>query len=627
MGWLNVLAATYDNCISEVGKTETIQKGQGKNAFYQTVVLLPVSHITNNAGIEITINENGEFKNAVKVDKNDQMTIMPVSEDSASRSSGITPMPLFDKLSYIAGDYDNYAADEKKKRPCYEAYMDTLHGWADLSDTPQKVKAICTYLDRGTVLKDLIDKNIYDGTDTFVRFVVIGIEEPVLEPWRDKEVYESYIRYYDTLLTEMDIDYTTGELCPVTQKLPSKIRNSGDKAKIISSNDTSNYTFRGRFLSASEAVVVGYEVSQKAHNALRWLIARQGYKNGSEAIICWSPGNYYVPSPMNDSSQFEMDDEEEEDEISFDTEELFAKRLNKAIAGYRQNFDRDIQRIEKDTLKVVVMAVDTADGSGQGRLSITYYNEQEPQHFLNNILKWYSECCWEFYVRRKQGFLISSPSPEDIVAAAFGTQRSEFVDADDKIKKKSIDRLLPCIVQERKIPKDIVYAAVRNVSNPQRFKKANWDRLLASACAMIKKYQYDYGKEVFSVALNKESMDRDYLFGRLLAAAHKLEDYVNFKSGNSGRETSAMRYWSTYTQKPARTFMTIREKLQPYISKLKTGTRNYYQSLAEEIFAKLEETNSFHNEPLKENYLLGYYSQMAEFRNYKSTETNEEEEE
>ena len=256
------------------------------------------------------------------------MTIMPVSEDSASRSSGITPMPLFDKLSYIAGDYDNYAADEKKKRPCYEAYMDTLHGWADLSDTPQKVKAICTYLDRGTVLKDLIDKNIYDGTDTFVRFVVIGIEEPVLEPWRDKEVYESFIRYYDTLLTEMDIDYTTGELCPVTQKLPSKIRNSGDKAKLISSNDNKNFTFRGRFSSASEAVVVGYEVSQKAHNALRWLIARQGYKNGSEAIICWSPGNYYVPSPMNDSSQFEMDDEEEEDEISFDTEELFAKRLN-----------------------------------------------------------------------------------------------------------------------------------------------------------------------------------------------------------------------------------------------------------------------------------------------------------
>ncbi len=624
MGWLNVLAATYDNCISEVGKTEKISKGKGEKTFDQTLVLLPISHITNNAGIEITINEKGEFKSAARVDKSDQITIMPATEDSASRGNGVNPMPLFDKLSYVAGDYDDHVTDDKKKRPCYEKYMEQFHLWADLPDTPLKVKAICKYLDHGSVIKDLKDNNVFDGTDTFVRFVVTGIENITVKTWCDKEVYDSFIRYYDSVLTEMDIDYTTGEICPVTQKLPSKIRNSGDKAKLISSNDNTNFTFRGRFSSASEAVRIGYEVSQKAHNALRWLISRQGYNNGSESIVCWSPGNLDIPSPMSDSGQFDVD--EDEYEIGFDTEEQFAKRLNKAIAGYRQNFDKDIRRIEKDTLKVVIMAVDTADGSGQGRLSITYYNEQESQSFLNNIFKWYSECCWEFYVKKKEAFLISSPSPEDIVLAAFGVERGEFVDVDDKAKKKYIDRLLPCIVQGRKIPKNMVYAAVRNVSNPQRFKKANWDRLLTSACAMIKKYQYDYGKEVFSVALNKESMDRDYLFGRLLAASHKLEDYVNFKSGNSGRETSAMRYWSTYAQKPARTFMTIRDKLQPYISKLKIGTRNYYQSLAEEILAKLEQAGSFNNEPLKENYLLGYYSQMAEFRNYKSTEINEEEE-
>ena len=46
--------------------------------------------------------------------------------------------------------------------------------------------------------------------------------------------------------------------------------------------------------------------------------------------------------------------------------------------------------------------------------------------------------------------------------------------------------------------------------------------------------------------------------------------------------------------------------------------------LAEEIFCKLSETNSFNNEPLKENYLLGYYCQMAEFRKNKSTDTNKE---
>lgn len=626
MGWLNVLAATYDNCISEVGKTEKIHKGQGKASFDQTVILLPISHITNNAGIEITINEKGEFKSAAKVDKNDQITIMPVTEDSASRSSGITPMPLFDKLSYIAGDYDDFVTDDKNKRPYYEAYMEGLHLWAYLPDTPLKVKAICKYLDRGSVIKDLKAHNVYDGTDVFVRFIVTGTGMET-KTWLDKEVYESYIRYYDTLMTEKDIDYTTGNLCTVTQKLPSKIRNSGDKSKLISSNDTSNYTFRGRFSSASEAVSISYEVSQKAHNALRWLIARQGYKNGSESIVCWSPGNYSVPSPMKNSYQFqiEFDEENEEEEFYFDTEEFFAKKLNKAIAGYRQNFSKDLERINKDTLKVVVMAVDTADGSGQGRLSITYYNEQEPQTFLNNIFRWYSGCCWKFYIKEKGGNIIGSPSPEDIVIAAFGTERGDFVEADEKVKKKSIDRLLPCIVQGRKIPKDIVRAAARNASNPQRFSKNNWNKLLTTSCAVIRKYQNDYGKEVFSVALNKESMDRDYLFGRLLAVTHQLENYVNFKSGNNGRETNAMKYWSTYAQKPARTYKTVREKLQPYISKLKTGSRNYYQALAEEIFEKLEETNAFNNEPLKENYLLGYYSQMADFRKHNNTVVNEEE--
>ena len=75
--------------------------------------------------------------------------------------------------------------------------------------------------------------------------------------------------------------------------------------------------------------------------------------------------------------------------------------------------------------------------------------------------------------------------------------------------------------------------------------------------------------------------------------------------------------------------MIIRKGLKSYISKLSkinSGSRNYYQELAEEIFDKLAETDSFNNEPLKENYLLGYYSQMAEFRknNTKDNENSEE---
>ena len=47
--------------------------------------------------------------------------------------------------------------------------------------------------------------------------------------------------------------------------------------------------------------------------------------------------------------------------------------------------------------------------------------------------------------------------------------------------------------------------------------------------------------------------------------------------------------------------------------------------IRDRIFEKLEETNAFNNEPLKENYLLGYYSQMADFRKHNNTVVNEEE--
>ena len=87
---------------------------------------------------------------------------------------------------------------------------------------------------------------------------------------------------------------------PVATKHPRNIRRPGDGAKLISSNDTANFTFRGRFLDAGEACTVGYAASHKAHNALRWLIARQGYRNGEQAVVAWAVSGARVPNPCED---------------------------------------------------------------------------------------------------------------------------------------------------------------------------------------------------------------------------------------------------------------------------------------------------------------------------------------
>ena len=627
MGWIEVLARTYDNCLSEIGKINVRTKKYKGKEFSETIVLLPESHLTVNAFAEIRLRIDGEYITARKVDKNDQLTIVPVTEDSASRSSGITPMPLCAKLSYIAGDYDEYVQEEKNKRPCYEAYMKELHKWSDLPDTPKKIKAICSYLDKGCVMKDLTENGVYDGTDGFVRFIVTDNNGNDRENriWLDAAIYDSFIRYYRTCMENNDVDYSTGKVCAVTQKLPAKLRNTGDKAKLISSNDSTNFTFKGRFRTAAEAAMIGYETSQKAHNALRWLIANQGYKNDSESIICWSPGNEPVPSPMESTDEYY----EEDDDIIPDTEYAFVAKLNDAMNGYLHGFNgMDKNRVDRGDLKVVVMAVDTADGSNQGRLSITYYNEQHPVDFIRNIFQWHKDSSWIHYKKDSAGknYYYGAPSPKEIILTAYGSEVSGGIDiGNKKMLKKNIDRLLPCIVQGRKIPKDIVHAVVINLGNPLRFSLYNRNRLLENACAVIRKYQIDYGKEVFGVSLNKESIDRDYLFGRLLAVAHNLEDYVNYKSNNTGRETNAMKYWSVYAQKPAKTYNLIRQRLQPYISKLTSGSRNYYLELAEGIFDQLSQTDSFNNEPLGENYLMGYYSQSAEFRKNRTKETTKEE--
>ena len=82
MAWLKTLAETYDVYEDLAGIEKNNQ-----------AVLLPISHSTFNAQIEVTIDQDGIFQNARKLDKGkDVVTIIPVTEDSAARSSGIAPL-------------------------------------------------------------------------------------------------------------------------------------------------------------------------------------------------------------------------------------------------------------------------------------------------------------------------------------------------------------------------------------------------------------------------------------------------------------------------------------------------------------------------------------------------------
>ena len=291
MSWASKLLETYDICQSEVGEES------------ETGMLLPLSHLTTKAQIEVVLDENGKFIHAIEIPNDDAVTVIPVTEDSASRSSGITPHPLHDKLIYISKDYAEYTG--KRNDPHVLAHQNLLRQWVDSSYTHTSLVPIYQYLEQGTLLFDLISCDILklDGeqldkkykiqktvvqTEAFVRFKIRGKQKRIVEPWCDKMLFDAYHNFYTSQHTDEDLCYITGKMMYCTEKHPAKLRQGKDKAKLISTNDANGFTYRGRFVSKKEAISIGYETSQKIHNALRWLIQKQAYKQNGQTILVWN---------------------------------------------------------------------------------------------------------------------------------------------------------------------------------------------------------------------------------------------------------------------------------------------------------------------------------------------------
>lgn len=626
MAWLKTLADTYDVYADLAGVVQNDQP-----------VLLPISHSTFNAQIEVTIDGEGNFVNAKKLEKgSDAVTIIPVTEDSAARSSGIAPHPLCDKLCYIAGDYTEYTGDNKASY--YEAYMELLQDWAESGHTHPAVQTICKYLEKKSLIHDLITSKTLElddngkltdrikiqglgQTGAAVRFIVYGNE--VSEVWKNRELYRKYSEYYQQKSGEPELCYVSGMMESCSEKHPAKIRNSGDKAKLISGNDESGFTYRGRFTSKEQAVSVGYNASQKAHNALRWLIQKQGYTRDDSAIVSWIVNrDVQVPDIMKDSLNAYCDMDEFDDFEDWgspdtasankgDTGKYFAEQFNNAVNGYAGKFKADD--------KAAVIALEAAT---TGRLSVVYYDEMGARQYMDAILNWHQHCKWRRTINvgkagedKKKVTCECTPSPRDMALAAFGTQRSEWLDADSKLIRSTVKRLLPCITKKgMKIPKDIIMAAVRRASMPQSMSDFVWyNDVLSVACAMIR-YNYEMEGKVMDNFLNDNINDRNVLFGRLLAVYDYMEQRAMFEYDENGkvkerRTTNAKRYWNAYSSRPAKTAKTIEENLISYKKKLSDYVLNMFEEWESEIMIQFGE-KEFNNMMLSEMYLPGYYHQM-----------------
>ena len=570
--------------------------------------LLPVAHIFMNAGLELTLNKKGELTKAALIEKADAKTIIPVTIESGGRSGKNPPAhPLCDKLSYMLKDNGNK----------YQDYHAKLTAWAESDYTDIKLKIIKEYIESGRIINDLKTCSLWKGDkkdkkllDMVVRWRIEGLgETATAECWKDGNLFSLWEGYYLSVLAgkeasqNKDICMIIGEKLVITDNHPKNIVSFNANAKLISANDTSNFTYRGRFLDGTEACSIGYLSSQKAHNALRWLVDK-GYSLFGRSYLCWNPKGKHLPevwSPL---------DFDKKEPIASPTD--YKKQLKNTLAGYRNNLP--------DTEDVIIASVDAATN---GRMAVTYYNELRASDFLDRIESWYLTCCWN---SGKYG--IKTPTINEIVKAAYGIEREGRLEANDLIFKDNAQRLVKCLTEKAAIPYDIVRQLLQRASMPQAYDKRKYDnyaRLLVTACAVIRKYYNDKSKrEEWSLELDRTKTDKDYLFGRLLAVMEKVER--DTYEANEEREPNAIRMQAAFCERPFYYTHIIHQRLEPYFTRHKPSSRIYFKNEIGEIMEKLAEFDDNElNKPLNEKYVMGYYLQRAEMYKSKKKEIKEEE--
>lgn len=612
MSWMKQLYFTYD---------EIAKRDEENNE------LTPLAHQYKKAQIEVLLKENGELVTINLVNKENERTLIPVTEASEGRSSGVAPHPLCDTLSYVVKDFSKYCADEKSKNMAdkkYEAYIQNLRKWCESEYSHAKIRAVYQYLSSGDMLEDLIKNDILHIEDTgiyceekisgqpyekvLVRFKVImhdldsniGIES-------DMSLINAYIDFYLAHQEgRRDICYFSGTEKVISDNHPKGVVPIAGNAKLVSANDSSGYTFRGRFREAEQACALSYEASQKIHSALAWLVKKQGETIGTKdarTFVCWNPqGKKTIPLFADLCG---MDDVEEEI-VDVD----YGSKFRNILRGYREPF--------KEDENILVMGLEAATA---GRLSITYYNEFSAREFWDRIENWYDICQWKYFNAKRKKNDERAPSFKQIVQCAFGTEKGNFIDVNDKVLKEQSQRLMKCMLENGKMPLDIVNALVNRASTPTAYSYYNRAYLLSTTCAVLRKFYYDKKGEKIAMKLDLNNPDRSYLFGRLLAI-YDYAERCTYESSNE-RDTNAIRLQSAFVNHPMQTWMVLREVITPYYKKLGSRRSGYFESMISKIVEMIESVDETElNKRLKETYLLGYYLQRAEF--YKEKEEKQE---
>ena len=686
MSWMQKLYRTY----------EYVQE-QGLN---DEDLALPF-HMSKAVHLKVILNDKAEFVGAERFDGKKQVPIQVTEKSSKRAGSAIAPYALHDGLQYIAKTAGNYltieylskvaekdngkkwkeflaGTDEDKQKfadrekakykDCFEFYEKQLSGWNEFGNL-KEVKFVLQYIQKGSLIEDLLEKQIFSFKDNilsagkddpFSLTIVWAVEisnDLHSDLWNKPCIQSRWIEYQESLIQKgrhKSLCCITGDLDYPTEAYP-KINGN---AKLVSANDDTGFTFRGRFYGdkdngdkselGSQAVILGKNASQKAFSALKWLINRQGIRNGKQVILAWSSNciseedellsNLYQGDDIY-TSLFAKDKIDHSADLGLKTVE----QLKKKFHGYKEKLAANEQ--------ISLLMVDEPSKTG-GRMSLTFYQEKLRDDYFRDLDEWQDDFAW--YQEYKSSWIFAAPSLERIAEVVL--TKTEFEDKDRKSRRQLYARLLPVISGGKSvhIPYDLVQKSFQVACNPfanyrpedgEKIRSANWQRNIGVACALYKGWRarhHDLSqRRTYPMSLDTQNRSRDYIFGRLLAVAEHLERTA-LRIANETRATNAENYMQRFVMRPFHTWEQLETNLKPYKDRLRKdypvrisekfvltspiGFLNNRENEINQLICVLDDLKQEGcdlDKPLEPEFLLGYHSQKMAYRN-KSNQPEQE---
>ena len=628
-------------------------------------------HMSKAVHLKVILNDKAEFIGAERFEVKKQVPIQVTEKSSKRAGSAIAPYALHDGLQYIAKTARNYltieylskvaekdngkkwkeflaGTDEDKKKfadtekakykDCFEFYEKQLSGWTEFGNL-KEINIVLQYIQKGSLIEDLLEKQIFSFKDNilsvgkddpFSLTIVWAVEisnDPHSDLWNKPCIQSRWIEYQESLIQKgrhKSLCCITGDLDYPTEAYP-KINGN---AKLVSANDDTGFTFRGRFYGdkdngdkselGSQAVILGKNASQKAFSALKWLINRQGIRNGKQVILAWS-NNCISDEDKLLSNLYQGDDiytslfAKDKIDHSADLGLKTVEQLKKKFHGYKEKLAANEQ--------ISLLMVDEPSKTG-GRMSLTFYQEKLRDDYFRDLDEWQDDFAW--YQEYKSSWIFAAPSLERIAEVVL--TKTEFEDKDRKSRRQLYARLLPVISGGKSvyIPYDLVQKSFQVACNPfanhrpedgEKIRSANWQRNIGVACALYKGWRarhHDLSqRRTYPMSLDTQNRSRDYLYGRLLAVAENTESYALYLAGEK-RATTAERYMQRFAEHPFATWRNIELALKPYQERLRNNGKDTGVQAIGEIM-ELFVTNDFTcDDKLSGEFLLGYHCQKME---------------